>query len=118
MELTEDNFNVYAATHYDNPTCLSEDEFVKDLNQIKTIRRMMSRYMNGEESNIRLLINNVIIFYNCFEHHAATTMLKTQINDQHVEYFNSILMFLSLPMLIPPNKYNKEFYELLEDEFK
>jgi|AntRauTorcE11898_2_1112593.scaffolds.fasta_scaffold08672_5 hypothetical protein len=118
MELTEDNFNVYAASHYDNPMCLSEDEFIKDLNQIKTIRRMMTRYMNGKESNVRLLINNIIIFYNCFEHHAATNMLQMLINDVHVEYFNAVLMFLSFPTLIPPNKYNVEFYKLLEVEFK
>lgn len=118
MELTEDNFNVYAAAHYDNPMCLTEEEFLKDLNQVKTIRRMMSRYMNGEESNIRLLINNVIIFYNCFEHHAATRMLQMQINDEHIEYFNAVLTFLSLPTLIPPNKYNKAFYKVLEDEFQ
>jgi len=118
MELTPSNFTIYAATHYDNPMCLTEDEFLDDLKQLKTIRRMMSRYLNGEESNIRLLTNNIIIFYNCFEHHAASKMLQSQIHEHHIEYFNAILIFLSLPTLIPPNDHNKEFYAVLEEEFR
>ena len=118
MQLTKENFNLYAMKHYDNPTCLSEDEFNDDLKQIKTVRRMMSRYINGEESNLRLLTNNVIIFYNCFEHHAATTMLHYTIESHQVAYFNAILKFLSLPLLIPPEDINKDFYRTLEEEFK
>lgn len=118
MELTKETFRLYAIQHYDNPSCLSEDEFNCDLNQLVTIRRMMTWYLNGKESNLRLLVNNIIIFYNCFEHHAATKMLQFNIDDSQIDYLNAILSFLSLPMLIPPEKINREFYEKLENEFR
>ena len=118
MVLTKETFRLYAIQHYDNHSCLSEEEFNADLNQLVTIRRMMTWYINGKESNLRLLINNIIIFYNCFDHHAATKMLQFNVEDEHVEYLNAALSFLSLPMLIPPENVNQEFYKKLEEEFK
>jgi len=118
MELTKDNFNLFAIQNYDNPTCLSDDEFVDDLKQLRTMKRMMSRYLNGEESNLRLLINNVIIFYNCFDHHAATKMIQFSVDEDQIGQFNAVLKFLSLPMLIPPEIIDGQFYKVLEDEFK
>ena len=118
MQLTKENFVIYAASHYDNPTCLSEEEFYDDLKQLKTVRRMMTRYLNGEETNLRLLINNVIIFYNCFQHHAATKMIQLHTSLEQIEYFNSILYFLSFPLLLPPENINIGFYRTLQEEFK
>jgi len=118
MNLTKDNFTLYAAANYDNPMCLSEDEFHEDLKQLKTVRRMMTRYINGEESNIRLLVNNIIIFYNCFNHHAATKMIEFQLDEAHVGHFNAVLKFLSLPLLIPPQNVDTEFYTVIEAEFQ
>lgn len=118
MQLTKDNFKIYAASNYDNAMCISEYEFNDDLKHLKTIQRMMSRYINGEESSIKLLINNIIIFYNCFDHHAATNMIRHKIDESQTEYFNAVLKFLSLPMLIPPNKINEDFLLLIEQEFE
>jgi hypothetical protein len=118
MILSKDTFTLYAASHYDNPMCISEDEFLDDLKQLKTVRRMMTRYINGEESNLRLLINNIIIFYNCFEHHSATNMIAFQMEGEHIKYFNAVLKFLSLPMLIPPECVDDAFYDLLQLEFQ
>jgi hypothetical protein len=118
MNLTKDNFKLFAAAHYDNPMCLSEDEFHEDLKQLRTVRRMMTRYVNGEESSVRLLVNNVIIFYNCFKHHAATEMIGFQLDENQIGHFNAILKFLSLPMLIPPDHVCQEFYTVIEEEFK
>jgi hypothetical protein len=118
IELTKDNFRLFAMKHYDNHSCLSEKEFDSDLTQLVTLRRTMSWYINGRESNLRLMVNNIIIFYNCFEHHAATRMLQFSIDAEHVEYFNAVLKFLSLPMLIPPEQINSQFYQTLQGVFK
>ena len=118
MELTKENFNVYAATNYDNPFCLSEDEFKDDLKQLTTIKRMMSKYINNGEANLRLLINNVIIFYNVFDHHAATQMIQLKANQEQIQYFNAVLSFLSFPMLIPPEDINEELLLRLREEFQ
>ena len=34
MQITKENLSVYAAKHYDNPFCLTEDEFKSDLFKI------------------------------------------------------------------------------------
>lgn len=118
MELTDENFNEYAAKHYDNHFCISESEFQEDLRQVIVVRRMMSHYMNSGKINLRLMVNNVIIFYNCFEHHAATKMIQLKIEEEHVSCFNAILKFLSLPMLIPPDEVDEPFYEMMREEFQ
>lgn len=117
MELTKDNFTLYAMHYYDNPTCITEEEFYSDLQQLRTIRRMVSRYLGGEELNLRLLVNNLIIFYNCFEHHAATKMIQLTVDESDFAFYNAILQFLSLPMLIPPHNIDEQFYKQLEEEF-
>ena len=116
MELTKDNFYLYAAQHYDNPTCISEEEFKFDIKQLRQVKRMMTRYINGEESNIRLLINNVMIFYNCFEHHAATNMIQYSVDNGHIRHFNSMLKFLSFPLL-EPELLDSVLYHKLKEEF-
>lgn len=118
LKLTKENFKIYAASNYDNTMCISEEEFEQDLKQLKTIQRMMSRYINGEESSIKLLVNNIIIFYNCFEHHAASKMIDHKIDRTQIKFFNAILKFLSLPMIHPHKEINTNFYSLIEQEFE
>lgn len=118
MEVNEQNFNLFAAKHYENLTCLNEDEFKKDLRQLSTIRRMMSKYIEGETINIQLYINNFVIFFNCFETKAAIQMIQLKIDQAHVAYYNATLKFLSLPLLDPSYDINENFYKLLLQEFQ
>lgn len=99
MDLTDKTFNLFAAKHYDNPYCFNEDEFYSDLKRIGTIKRMISWINNGDDINIHLLINNVILFYNVFESHAASKMLELKMDSSHYPKMNSILYYLSLPMI-------------------
>lgn len=99
MVLTEKNFNIYAAKHYDNPYCFNEDEFKSDLNKIGTIKRMISWINNGDNINIRLLVNNVLSFYNVFDHIVATQLLEIKMDGGHIPKMNSLLYYLSLPMM-------------------
>lgn len=117
MIVTEDNFEVYAFKHYQNAFCISQEEFEEDLRQLKTIRRMITNFVNGNETNLRLLVNNFIIFYNCFEHHAASSMIELKIDVSQSGYYNAVLKFLSLPLINPKCVVDVRFYELLEVEF-
>lgn len=99
MDLTDKTFNLFAAKYYDNPYCFNEDEFHSDLKRIGTIKRMISWINNGDDINIHLLINNVILFYNVFEPHAASKMLEHKMDNSHYPKMNSILYYLSLPMI-------------------
>ena len=42
--LTDDNFNLFAARYYDNPHCLSEEEFEDDLKRFRYLKRLFRKY--------------------------------------------------------------------------
>lgn len=114
MELTKDNLRVFAAKYYDNIYCISEEEFDSDLKQVIVIKKMMTRYMNGNETNLALLVNNFIVFFNCFDHYAATRILEFHIDDSAVPYYNAILKFLSFPLIAPPDDLHGKLYQDLK----
>lgn len=64
--LTEDNFILFAAKIYRNPSCESMDEFYDDLNRFKYIKRLFTRYEETGELKVRLVLNHLIVLYNLF----------------------------------------------------
>lgn len=83
------------------------DEFEEDLRLISTILRTIGWYKSGIDINYRILINNVISFYNVFEHTAASSMLYFKTQPEDICYINSLLSILNLPMT-NNNKYIDE----------
>ena len=78
MELTDDNFLIYAAHHYDNPECHSDDEFYEDLNKFKYIKRLFRRYHKTgtvELHTVRLALNHIILVINVFGPQAGSALL-------------------------------------------
>jgi hypothetical protein len=73
-ELNEDNFLLFAIKNYENPQSVTREDFEKDLNHFRYIKRLLKRYKSGGELKIHLLINHFIILYNIFDD-AATPML-------------------------------------------
>jgi hypothetical protein len=65
-ELNEDNFLLFAIKHYENPQAVTKDDFDKDLNHFKYIKRLLKRYKNTGELKEHLLINHFIVLYNIF----------------------------------------------------
>lgn len=74
-KLDETNFMLYAAKHYDNPSCFDTLEFYEDLNRFKYIKRLFSRYEETGDLKERLILNHIIILYNLFGVPATTRML-------------------------------------------
>lgn len=64
--LTNDNFLVYCAKIYDNPGMHSTNEFIEDLDKIKYIKKLLTRYTDTGELNERLILNHIITLHNCF----------------------------------------------------
>ena len=60
-ELNEDNFLLFAIQHYENPQAVTKDDFDKDLNHFKYIKRLLKRYKNTGHLNTHLLLNHFII---------------------------------------------------------
>lgn len=92
--LTEANFMLYAAKHYDNPHCFDISEFNEDLNRFKYIKRLFSRYRDTGELKERLILNHIIILYNLFGVEATTRMLFFKL-PEYYPYLKPFLLMLN-----------------------
>jgi len=81
MKLSDSTFDLYAAKYYDNPSCTDVTEFADDLNRIKYIRRLFSKYKLKGEIKERLVINHLIVLYNVFPQKQCTEMLMLKLGD-------------------------------------
>lgn len=93
-KLDETNFLLYAAKHYDNPSCFDTLEFYEDLNRFKYLKRLFSRYDETGELKERLILNHIIVLYNLFGPEAATRMLFFKLKE-YLHYLKPFLVFLS-----------------------
>ena len=92
-ELNEDNFLLFAIKHYENPQAVTKDDFNKDLNHFKYIKRLLKRYKNTGQLKTHLLLNHFIILYNIFGE-ATTPMLFFKIERELWTSMKSFIMFL------------------------
>ena len=92
-ELTEDNFLLFAIKNYENPQAVTKEDFDKDLNHFKYIKRLLKRYKNSGQLKTHLLLNHFIILYNIFGE-AATPMLFHKIEDDLWPSMKTFIMFL------------------------
>lgn len=56
--------------------------FKKDLLRLKIIKRQLSRYTRNKKINLRLFINNLILFFNCFDTHIGKILIYHYIQDE------------------------------------
>ena len=92
-ELTEDNFLLFAIKNYENPQAVTKEDFDKDLNHFKYIKRLLKRYKNTGQLKSHLLLNHFIILYNIFGE-AATPMLFHKIEQELWPSMKTFIMFL------------------------
>ena len=95
LPLTDKLFITYAMRHYNNPQCVTVEEFEQDLQRIKYIKRLLIRFKSGGELKERLVLNHLIVFYNMFGISAATKMLYFKIDDILHPPLNSFLVYLN-----------------------
>lgn len=92
-ELNEENFLLFAIKNYENPQAVTKEDFEKDLNHFKYIKRLLKRYKKSGELKTHLLLNHFIILYNIFGE-AATPMLFYKIEKDLWTYLKSFIIFL------------------------
>ena len=93
-ELNEDNFLIFAIKNYENPQALTKEDFDRDLNYFKYIKRLLNKYKSSGELKSHLLLNHFIFIYNIFGN-AATPMLFYKIDEELWPYLKSFLIFLN-----------------------
>ena len=92
--LNEDNFLLFAIKNYENPQAVTKEDFDKDLNHFKYIKRLLKRYKNTGQLKTHLLLNHFIVLYNIFGE-AATPMLFFKIEEDLWSSMKSFKMFLN-----------------------
>ncbi len=93
-ELNEENFLIFAIKNYQNPQAVTRDDFDKDLNHFKYIKRLLKRYRNTGQLKTHLLLNHFIILYNIFGD-AATPMLFYKIESDLWSVMKTFILFLN-----------------------
>ena len=93
-ELNEDNFLLFAIKHYENPQAVTKEDFDKDLNHFKYIKRLLKRYKKSGELKTHLILNHFIILYNIFGE-ATTPMLFFKIEKELWSSLKSFIIFLN-----------------------
>ena len=110
-KLTEENFLIYCAKRYDNPQAISTDEFLEDLERIKYIKKLITRYSETGELKERLILNHIMTLYNCFGTE-LTKILFLKLEKQ----FKYLKPFLLLLGVMPSKIYKVGNHELVETD--
>ena len=65
--ITEKNFLTRALKAYDNPQCITLDEFKSDLDRFSHIKKLITKYKNKSgDLNERLILNHLVVCFNVF----------------------------------------------------
>lgn len=96
-DLTEDNFVLFGAKHYYNPTCIDADEFYADLKRFKYIKRLITRYKDTGDLAVNLILNHLVVIFNVFGPEAALKMLEFKVLDySNLHIFKPFLIYLNV----------------------
>lgn len=98
-KLTDENFLVFCAKVYDNPSAHSTEEFLEDLSRIRYVKKLLTRYQETGDLKERLILNHIITLHNCFGLHLARILfLKTEKQYHMVKPF--LILLNALPNVI------------------
>ena len=93
-ELNEETFVLFAIKHYENPHCVTRDDFDEDIKRFKYLKRLLKRYVRRGPLRIHLVINHLIILYNVFGE-AATPLLFYKLEREYWSVLKTILIYLN-----------------------
>ena len=118
LNLTEENFTLYAIKHYDNPACKGIAEFNDDLKRFRYLKRLFNQYTAGKDLKERLILNHLVVIYNLFGAEAATRMLFFKVDREFWSQLKTFLVFLNYMPIGPISAQGivVEGYEIPLDE--
>jgi hypothetical protein len=66
VNVTPKNALLFAMKAYENPQCMSVEEFHEDYKRFKYIKRLCRRYVTTQHLSERLMLNHLILLTNVF----------------------------------------------------
>lgn len=94
-KLTDKNFLLYCAAHYDNARYASTEEFIEDLNRLKYIKKLITRYVENGDLKERLILNHIIVLNNCFGPEVLSRILYLKLKPQ-MKYIKPFMVLLDI----------------------
>lgn len=64
--LSDSNFIPYCAANYNNPCCSGPKEFYEDIQRIKYVKKLLTRFSETGDLKTRLILNHIVILSNLF----------------------------------------------------
>ena len=111
-KLTDKNFLLYCASHYDNVKYASTEDFVEDLNRLKYIKKLITRYTEYGDLKERLILNHIIVLNNCFGPEVLCRILYLRMKPQ-MKYIKPFLILLEI---LPEKIYNINDETIIETD--
>lgn len=94
-ELTDENFTLFASRYYDNPQCMSVEEFYHDLQRFKYLKRLLRRYEDNNDLQERLILNHLVVIYNVFGIEPANRMMFFRMEEKYWSSLKTFLIYLN-----------------------
>ena len=94
-KLTHDNFLLYCAKYYDGTQCHTTKEFEEDINRIKYIKKLITRYIENGDLKERIILNHIIILNNMFGPVHVNRILYLKLKEQF-KYVKPFLLLLNI----------------------
>lgn len=113
MILNDTNFMLYAAKCYDVKKSSGAEEFYEDLKRFQYLKRLFKRYEDADDLKVRLILNHIIVLYNCFgpettnmlffklkeyQHCVKPFVLFLNYLPEHIQYENINMHSSDIPM--------------------
>ena len=97
MVLDNNNYLVYAMHHYQVPSCPTFEQFEEDMKIFLHIKRAI----NKKIVNTRLILNHIIIAFNCFGE-GALNLLFFRVGKEQWSTLATFLLFINrMPDVVP-----------------
>lgn len=95
--LTKDNFLLYCARNYNAKYGASFDDLEQDIEKIKYIKKLITRYQSTGDLKERLILNHIIVLNNVFGPEVTCRILYFKLSD----VFDIIKPFLVKINILP-----------------
>jgi len=111
-KLTHENYLIFCAQHYNGNKYYTTEEFVEDLNRVKYIKKLITRYIENDDLKERLILNHIIVLNNCFGPEITCKILYLKLKPQ-MKYVKPFLILLNI---LPEKIYNVDNQEMIDTD--
>jgi hypothetical protein len=93
--LTNRNFLLFCAKHYDTTKCDDIEDFYFDIKRLKYIKKAFTIFKQTGRIKVRLVLNHFIVLNNVFTSYAIPRMFFLKM-EEHKDCFVPFLMLLNI----------------------